>query len=97
MTSASRNRWLRRPASRCSRRSGDEAIRRVFSLLPAKDQALLRLLTAEPRLPYSEIAAALGIPIGSVGPTRQRALDRLRRLLESRGVMTQLAECGGRR
>ncbi|MGO9908992.1 MAG: RNA polymerase sigma factor [Solirubrobacteraceae bacterium] len=75
----------------------DEAIRRVFSLLPAKDQALLRLLTAEPRLPYSEIAAALGIPIGSVGPTRQRALDRLRRLLESRGVMTQLAECGGRR
>jgi RNA polymerase sigma factor (sigma-70 family) len=75
----------------------DEAIRGVFSLLSAKDQALLRLLTAEPSLRYSEIAAALGIPIGSVGPTRQRALDRLRRLLESRGVMTQLAECGGRR
>ena len=75
----------------------DEAIRRVFSLLPAKDQALLRLLTAEPSLPYGEIAAALGIPIGSIGPTRQRALERLRRLLESRGVMTQLAEGGDRR
>ncbi len=70
----------------------DEAIRRVFSLLSGKDQALLRLLTAEPSLPYGEIAAALGIPIGSIGPTRQRALERLRRLLESRGVMTQLAE-----
>ena len=70
----------------------DEAIRGVFSLLSGKDQALLRLLTAEPSLPYGEIAAALGIPIGSIGPTRQRALERLRRLLESRGVMTQLAE-----
>ncbi len=70
----------------------DEAIRGVFSLLSGKDQALLRLLTAEPSLPYGEIAAALGIPVGSIGPTRQRALERLRRLLESRGVMTQLAE-----
>ncbi len=70
----------------------DEAIRGVFSLLSGKDQALLRLLTAEPSLPYGEIAAALGIPVGSIGPTRQRALERLRRLLESRGVMSQLAE-----
>jgi RNA polymerase sigma factor (sigma-70 family) len=71
----------------------DEAIRRVFSLLPDKDQALLRLLTAEPSLRYGEIAAALDIPIGSIGPTRQRALGRLRRLFESEGVMTQLDEC----
>jgi RNA polymerase sigma factor (sigma-70 family) len=72
----------------------DEAIRRVFSLLSDRDQALLRLLTAEPSLRYGEIAAALGIPVGSIGPTRQRALERLRRLMKSRGVMTQLAERG---
>jgi RNA polymerase sigma factor (sigma-70 family) len=74
-----------------------EAIRRVFSLLPDNDRALLRLLTAEPRLRYEEIATALDIPIGSIGPTRQRALERFRRLLESRGVMTQLTECSDRR
>ena len=74
----------------------DEAIRHVFSLL-REGPGAFRLLTAEPSLRYSEISAALGIPIGSIGPTRQRALDRLRRVLESRGAMTQLAECGGRR
>jgi RNA polymerase sigma factor (sigma-70 family) len=70
----------------------DEAIRQAFSLLPERDQALLRLLTAEPSLSYDEIAAALGMPIGSIGPTRQRALERLRRLFESQGIMSQLAE-----
>jgi DNA-directed RNA polymerase specialized sigma24 family protein len=33
----------------------------------------------DPPLSYAEIAARLGIPIGSVGPTRARCLDRLRR------------------
>jgi len=70
----------------------NEAIRRAFSSLRESDQMLLRLLTAEPSLRYDEISAALGIPIGSVGPTRQRALERLKRALERQGVMTLLAE-----
>ncbi len=28
---------------------------------------------------YQEVAAALGMPIGAIGPTRQRCLERLRR------------------
>jgi DNA-directed RNA polymerase specialized sigma24 family protein len=32
---------------------------------------------------YAEIAAALDIPIGSVGPTRTRCLAGLRRLIEA--------------
>lgn len=43
------------------------------------DRALLRMLTAEPTPTYAEIGAALGMPIGSIGSTRARALARLRR------------------
>lgn len=59
----------------------DAALWRAFGRLPARDRALLRLLTTEPAPSYGELAAALGMPIGSIGPTRARALDRLRREL----------------
>jgi RNA polymerase sigma factor (sigma-70 family) len=61
----------------------DEALWEAFSRLQESDQALLRLLTAEPRPSYEEISAALGMPIGSIGPTRMRALGRLRRELDA--------------
>lgn len=57
----------------------DEALWRGFSRLRPSDQTLLRLLLAEPRPSYEEISAALDMPIGSIGPTRARALERLRR------------------
>ncbi len=60
----------------------DEALWRGFARLRTSDQALLRLLIAEPRPGYDEIAAALDMPIGSIGPTRARALERLREELE---------------
>lgn len=41
-------------------------------------QTLLRLLIADPPLSYDEISAALDMPKGSIGPTRQRCLSRLR-------------------
>lgn len=53
----------------------------AFARLGARDQALLRMLTADPAPSYEEIGAALGMPIGSIGPTRGRALARLRREL----------------
>ena len=59
----------------------DQALRHAFAGLQPRDQALLRLLMAEPRPAYDEISAALDIPIGSIGPTRQRALQRLRQQL----------------
>jgi DNA-directed RNA polymerase specialized sigma24 family protein len=45
----------------------------------------LRLVVAEPGLSYIEISLALGIPVGSIGPTRGRCLSHLRGLLEERG------------
>lgn len=53
----------------------------AFGQMPEGCQQLLRLLTAEPSLDYEMISAIIDRPIGSIGPTRQRCLDRLRTLL----------------
>jgi DNA-directed RNA polymerase specialized sigma24 family protein len=37
------------------------------------------LLTADPPVSYAQISAKLGISVGSIGPTRSRCLDMLRR------------------
>jgi len=55
------------------------ALREAFQDLPPGYQRLLALLIADPPIPYAEISARLGIPIGSIGPSRARALERLRR------------------
>jgi RNA polymerase sigma factor (sigma-70 family) len=59
---------------------------RAFEALALRDQALLRMLAADPAPSYEEIGAALGMPIGSIGPTRARALARLRRALDRLGL-----------
>ncbi len=41
---------------------------------------------AEPTPSYEEISAALDMPIGSIGPTRGRCLERLRREAELAGL-----------
>ena len=58
------------------------ALRRGFARISERCQALLRLLAAPEPLSYEEIAAALGMPIGAIGPTRARCLDQLRRTPE---------------
>jgi RNA polymerase sigma factor (sigma-70 family) len=68
-------------------RERNDALRRGLCRLRSGEQALLRLLVAEPRLGYEEISAALDMPIGSIGPTRQRALERLRKELERQGTL----------
>ena len=55
------------------------ALRAAFEQLPELWQRLLLLVMTDPPTPYAEISATLGIPIGSIGPTRQRCLEHLRR------------------
>jgi RNA polymerase sigma factor (sigma-70 family) len=55
------------------------ALREAFTHLPPQGQRLIAMLTADPPVAYAEISARLGIPIGSIGPTRSRYLDRMRR------------------
>ena len=47
--------------------------------LPPPCQQLIALLTEDPPLPYAQISARLGIPVGSIGPSRSRCLAKLRR------------------
>jgi len=54
-------------------------LRAAVARLPLPLQRLLALLAADPPLPYAEISARLGIPVGSIGPNRRRSLARLRR------------------
>jgi RNA polymerase sigma factor (sigma-70 family) len=68
--------------ARLLRNERDAQLWEAFKRLPQRDQSLLRLLVAEPAPSYQEIACALDMPIGSIGPTRARCLERLRRARE---------------
>jgi RNA polymerase sigma factor (sigma-70 family) len=55
------------------------ALREALAHLPLVHQQLVAELTADPPAPYAEVSVRLGIPVGSIGPTRSRCLDRIRR------------------
>jgi RNA polymerase sigma factor (sigma-70 family) len=59
-----------------------EAVRQALSRLPWRWQQLLELLMTDPPASYAEISSQLGLPVGSIGPTRGRCLERLRVLLQ---------------
>ncbi len=54
----------------------------AISRLSARCQELLRVIAFAPRPDYTAVAAALGMPVGSIGPTRGRCLAKLRVLLD---------------
>lgn len=58
----------------------------AFEQLSERCRRLLRLAVADKQGGYDEISAVLDMPVGSIGPTRQRCLDRLRQLLASVGI-----------
>ena len=62
-------------------------VRAALGELDPRCRDLLRMLfyAAEPP-PYSEIAARLGTPEGSIGPTRARCLRKLLKLLDKTGL-----------
>ncbi len=55
-----------------------EALLAALAELPVRQRSLLLLLLEDPPLPYDEISRRLGMPVGSIGPTRARALARIR-------------------
>jgi len=59
----------------------DVALVAALDRLSEKCRRLLRVLMADPEPSYAEVGAALDMPIGSIGPTRGRCLQHLRREL----------------
>src|SRR5258708_4522952 len=50
---------------------------------PWRWRRMLELLMADPPASYAEISDQLGLPVGSIGPTRSRSLERLRTILQA--------------
>jgi RNA polymerase sigma factor (sigma-70 family) len=55
-----------------------QVLRDALAELAPLERKLLLLLAADPPFAYDEISSILGIPKGSIGPTRGRTLDKLR-------------------
>lgn len=55
------------------------ALLEAFAVLSPRQRQLLLMLSEDPPVPYAEISRRTGIPVGAIGPTRARALERLRR------------------
>jgi RNA polymerase sigma factor (sigma-70 family) len=64
-------------------------VRVLLRNLPARSITLICSLFQDDPPCYSELAADIGIPIGSIGPTRARALRSLRLLVEGEAVPVQ--------
>ena len=71
------------------------ALREAFTQLPPRCQELVGLLLADPPVPYADISAKLGIPVGSIGPSRARCLDRLRRYPAVAALISNEIPAGG--
>lgn len=83
---------LRRPEEAMVTAERDSSLWELFDRLSARCRLLLRLLVADPQLSYAEVSTTLGMPIGSIGPTRARCLDHLRRLAEGAGISHHLGD-----
>lgn len=56
---------------------------RHIESLPERCRSLLRVVAFSDRPDYAAVAASLGMPVGSIGPTRGRCLAKLRLLLDN--------------
>ena len=66
-----------------------EAIRSGLTKLPDRCRDLLEFLFRDEEPSYQEISDKLGIPVGAIGPTRSRCLQKLRRILAQRGFFAE--------
>jgi RNA polymerase sigma factor (sigma-70 family) len=64
----------------------EQMLREAMSVLSPQCRRLVELLFFEtPARPYAEVAKELGLAVGSIGFTRQKCIDRLRRQLDEQG------------
>lgn len=59
-----------------------ELVRQALCRLPERQRVVLSTLMWAPELDYRQVGAALAMPVGSIGPTRGRALLRIREMLD---------------
>lgn len=69
------------PEEMVLRSDGEGRLWQHISRLPGRCQALLRVIAFADRPDYAAVADSLGMPVGSIGPTRGRCLAKLRQQL----------------
>jgi RNA polymerase sigma factor (sigma-70 family) len=69
----------------------DGALWAAVQTLPERCWRLLRVLMASPPPSYAEVSAALDMPVGSIGPTRQRCLEQLRSRVAGHPLLDEAA------
>jgi RNA polymerase sigma factor (sigma-70 family) len=80
------DRHLPEPDARPIAEESGLVLRAAWERLRPRCQELLSLLIAEDPLGYKDLSQLLQMPVGSIGPTRARCLEHLRRLVEEEGV-----------
>jgi RNA polymerase sigma factor (sigma-70 family) len=65
----------------------DEHVRAALAQLPPRWATMLLLLSGDDALSYQELSERLDMPVGSIGPTRARCLQKLRTILEEMNYM----------
>ncbi|WP_337191830.1 RNA polymerase sigma factor [Nocardioides flavescens] len=73
------------PEADVVRRDEDRLLWAAVDRLGERCRRLLRIVAFEHRPDYASVAAELAMPIGSIGPTRGRCLDKLRAELAGGG------------
>ena len=74
------------PADELGRREAQaEVLAGLDQLDPRCRLLLTRLFLDRTAPPYEQLGAELGIPVGSIGPTRLRCLEKLAQILGARG------------
>jgi len=63
-----------------------ERLWRAVEALSERCRRLIRIIAFAERPDYAHLSAELGIPVGSIGPTRGRCLSKLRELLGEEAV-----------
>jgi RNA polymerase sigma factor (sigma-70 family) len=71
------------PEEQVLRSDADSRLWQHIAHLSERCQALLRVVAFADRPDYASVAEALGMPIGSIGPTRGRCLAKLREQLDN--------------
>jgi RNA polymerase sigma factor (sigma-70 family) len=84
------------PDAEILRREQHHRLEVALAALPPRQQQLLRLLSADPPPSYQKVAAVTGLPVGSIGPIRDRAIRRLRSLLADQPRLSMAPRHGNR-
>ena len=80
------DRHLPEPDARPIAEERETVIRAAWGRLKPRCQELLSLLMTDDPLGYKDLSKLLVMPVGSIGPTRARCLEHLRRLVEEEGM-----------